>query len=131
MTHDDYLLQVAPWSCMGLSSISLGKHSVPLACVEANWANEWQANCYYCCCIAVCVEHPDGLPSSLTVSERHIKNNIEHCAQGLDETPLTFVDTLDALHALAASLAGAHEIAVDLEAHAHRSFQARPLASCA
>ena len=51
------------------------------------------------------------------------------CVQGLDETPLTFVDTLDALHALAASLAGAREIAVDLEAHAHRSFQASPLAS--
>ena len=47
--------------------------------------------------------------------------------QGLDETPLTFVDTLDALRALAASLAGSREIAIDLEAHAHRSFQVRPL----
>lgn len=61
-------------------------------------------------------ERLPSLPSSKTST----------CVQGLDETPLTFVDTPDALHALAASLAGAREIAVDLEAHAHRSFQVRP-----
>ena len=43
--------------------------------------------------------------------------------QGLDETPLTYIDTQPALESLAQELASAHEIAVDLEAHAYRSFQ--------
>jgi exosome complex exonuclease RRP6 len=51
--------------------------------------------------------------------------------QGLEETPLTYVDSLEALHALAAKLGSAKEIAVDLEAHSYRSFQVRhgPLTS--
>ena len=43
--------------------------------------------------------------------------------QGLDETPLTYVDTLPALEELASELALASEVAVDLEAHSYRSFQ--------
>ena len=43
--------------------------------------------------------------------------------QGLDDTPLTYVDTLPALEALASELASASEVAVDLEAHSYRSFQ--------
>lgn len=43
--------------------------------------------------------------------------------QGLDETPLTYIDTLPALEELACNLASASEVAVDLEAHSYRSFQ--------
>lgn len=43
--------------------------------------------------------------------------------QGLDETPLTYIDSLPDLEALAGELASAREIAVDLEAHSYRSFQ--------
>ena len=44
-------------------------------------------------------------------------------SQGLDETPLSYIDTLPALKELAGELASASEIAVDLEAHSYRSFQ--------
>ncbi len=40
--------------------------------------------------------------------------------QGLEETPLTYVDTPEALHSLAAALSAVREIAVDLEAHSYR-----------
>ena len=43
--------------------------------------------------------------------------------QGLEETQLTYVDSLLALQALARELSTAREIAVDLEAHSYRSFQ--------
>ena len=43
--------------------------------------------------------------------------------QGLDETPLTYIDTLPALKELAGELGSACEVAVDLEAHSYRSFQ--------
>ena len=43
--------------------------------------------------------------------------------QGLEETPLTYIDTLPALKELAGTLASASEVAVDLEAHSYRSFQ--------
>lgn len=43
--------------------------------------------------------------------------------QGLDETPLTYIETLPALKELAGELASASEVAVDLEAHSYRSFQ--------
>ena len=43
--------------------------------------------------------------------------------QGLDETPLTYIDTQPALESLAEELASVREMAVDLEAHAYRSFQ--------
>ncbi len=43
--------------------------------------------------------------------------------QGLDETPLTYIDTLPALKELVRELASASEVAVDLEAHSYRSFQ--------
>ena len=43
--------------------------------------------------------------------------------QGVDETPLTYIDTLPALKELAGELASASEVAVDLEAHSYRSFQ--------
>ena len=52
-------------------------------------------------------------------SMRSLLNDV----QGLDETPLTYVDTLPALEALASELALASEVAVDLEAHSYRSFQ--------
>ncbi len=40
--------------------------------------------------------------------------------QGLDETPLTYVDTLDGLKSLAQALSAVREVAVDLEAHSFR-----------
>eukprot|EP00873_Tetraselmis_striata_P005512 jgi/Tetstr1/425776/TSEL_001561.t1 len=44
-------------------------------------------------------------------------------AGSLEETPFVFVDTPQALDDLVASLAGAREVAVDLESHSYRSFQ--------
>ena len=41
-------------------------------------------------------------------------------AQGLDETPLTYVDTPDGLRRLAEALSAAREVAIDLEAHSYR-----------
>ena len=41
----------------------------------------------------------------------------------MDKTPLTYIDTQPALQSLAEELASVREIAVDLEAHAYRSFQ--------
>ena len=40
--------------------------------------------------------------------------------QGLDETPLTYVDTPDGLKRLAEALSDAREVAIDLEAHSYR-----------
>ncbi len=45
--------------------------------------------------------------------------------QGLDAAPVAFVDTLPALQAAAARLAASRELAVDLEHHSYRSYQAR------
>jgi hypothetical protein len=47
--------------------------------------------------------------------------------QGLDAAPVAFVDTLPALQAAAARLAASRELAVDLEDHSYRSYQARGL----
>ncbi len=47
------------------------------------------------------------------------------CMQGLDAAPVAFVDTLPALQAAAARLAASRELAVDLEDHSYRSYQAR------
>lgn len=48
-----------------------------------------------------------------------------------DQIPLDpgrrYIDTLPALRAAAARLAGARELAVDLEAHSYRSFQVSSL----
>lgn len=41
----------------------------------------------------------------------------------MEETPLTYVDTPEALAAMAQRLAAAREVAVDLENHSFRSFQ--------
>ena len=54
---------------------------------------------------------------------QHLADALQDPMQGLDETPLTYIDTQPALESLAQELASAHEIAVDLEAHAYRSFQ--------
>jgi len=43
--------------------------------------------------------------------------------QALDATPFTYVDTLAALRGVAQRLAGAREVAVDLEHHSFRSYQ--------
>ena len=43
--------------------------------------------------------------------------------QGLDETPLTYVDTEEQLRGMVDKLEGATEIAVDLEHHSYRTFQ--------
>ena len=45
--------------------------------------------------------------------------------QGLDQAPLTYVDTPEGLRAMAAQLGAPRELAVDLENHSYRSFQAR------
>ncbi len=44
--------------------------------------------------------------------------------QGLDAAPVAFVDTLQAA---AARIAASRELAVDLEDHSYRSYQARGL----
>ena len=43
--------------------------------------------------------------------------------QGLDETPLTYIDTEEQLRGMVDKLETATEIAVDLEHHAYRTFQ--------
>lgn len=43
--------------------------------------------------------------------------------QGLDNTPLTYIDTEEQLRTMVEKLEGAAEIAVDLEHHAYRTFQ--------
>ncbi len=45
--------------------------------------------------------------------------------QEFDATPYTYVDTPAGLRAMAERLAGARELAVDLEHHSHRSYQVR------
>ena len=50
-------------------------------------------------------------------------NTTKNFLQGLDNAPLTFVESLEQLHEMAARLEGARELAVDLENHSFRSFQ--------
>ncbi len=45
------------------------------------------------------------------------------CLQDLEETPLTFVETVQTLQSMVQHLATAKEVAVDLEHHHYRSFQ--------
>ncbi len=49
--------------------------------------------------------------------------NASLCLQELEETPLTFVDTLQSLQSMVQHLGTAKEVAVDLEHHHYRSFQ--------
>lgn len=50
-------------------------------------------------------------------------NNQVYVPQALDAIPLELVSTPEQLQAMAGALQGAPEVAVDLEAHAFRSFQ--------
>ena len=43
--------------------------------------------------------------------------------QDFEATPFTYVDTTAGLRAMAERLAGARELAVDLEHHSHRTYQ--------
>lgn len=43
--------------------------------------------------------------------------------RSFDETPFTYVDSVEQLEAVASRLSAAKEVAVDLEAHSYRSFQ--------
>lgn len=43
--------------------------------------------------------------------------------QSLEATPFSYVDTPEALQGVAARLASAREVAVDLEHHSFRSYQ--------
>ncbi len=45
------------------------------------------------------------------------------CLQDLEETPLTFVETVQTLQSMVQHLATAKEVALDLEHHHYRSFQ--------
>ncbi|BDA42121.1 probable exosome component 10 at N-terminal half [Coccomyxa sp. Obi] len=68
--------------------------------------------------------HPlEGVLESLTYQEWQLEALEPLLPQGLDETPLTYVDTPEGLHSLTAALSAVREIAVDLEAHSYRSFQ--------
>lgn len=57
--------------------------------------------------------------------QRPFANPCLRAVQGLDQAPLTYVDTLDGLRDMAARLGDVRELAVDLENHSYRSFQAR------
>ncbi|CAL8468190.1 g7729 [Coccomyxa elongata] len=68
--------------------------------------------------------HPlEGVLESFTYQDWQLEAPEPLLPQGLDEMPLTYVDTPEGLHSLAAALSAVREIAVDLEAHSYRSFQ--------
>lgn len=71
-----------------------------------------------------CVNFGLGVPYILNRNSRVLQAQKQSAVQGLDQAPLTYVDTLDGLRDMAARLGDARELAVDLENHSYRSFQA-------
>ncbi|DBB10844.1 TPA: hypothetical protein ACH3X3_007317 [Trebouxia sp. C0006] len=69
-------------------------------------------------------QHPLGpLLADLHYTHDQLQLTPPQAPRELEETPLTFVDTLQSLQSMVQHLATAQEVAVDLEHHHYRSFQ--------
>eukprot|EP00124_Ichthyophonus_hoferi_P001047 Ihof_evm9s47 gene=Ihof_evmTU9s47 len=67
--------------------------------------------------------HPYGPElDAFVVADSMAIDPIPQLYKALDETPLTYVDTVEALEEMVAKLNDVTEIAIDLEAHSHRTF---------